>query len=250
MSDETLARRPLSYDVGILADRYLSIVFADLGATAILLLQAPLIGFFVALAWSDGISNPSILLFILSLVAVWFGCVNASREVVKERPIFLREKRVGVSVGAYLLSKVLILALIAFLQCLILTLFVHLQLLSFKINPAALFLHLFLAALAGTSLGLLISSLAKSQNTAVLVIPLVLIPQVIFSDVVLPSGRPEVIDSVQWAMPVSWTYSALSELWSSSWSWEPVIGGLFSLLVLSGVFLFAAYAVLSIAEEE
>lgn len=242
-------KRPLAYDTGILADRYLSIILADTGGTAILLLQAPIIGSFIAFAWKDGVQNAGILNFILALVAVWFGCVNGCREVVKERLIFLREKRLGVSVRAYLLSKFMVLALLAFIQCLTLTLIMYNGVPSYKLSRPSLFLLLYAASLAGTCLGLLISSVVKSQNTAVGLVPIVLIPQVIFSEVVLGSkkNRPEEVESV---MPVAWTYEALNDLWGSDWQLSTVVASLVMLTLLSVSFLTVSAFVLKLSSEE
>lgn len=235
--------------MSILADRYLSLTLADTGATLILLLQAPIIGGVITIAWKNGIQDQRIFNFILSLVAVWFGCVNASREVVKERAIFLREKRLGVPVSSYLLSKFIVLALVAFIQCLVLTLMVFYGVPSYKLSRVTLMLYLYFGSLAGTSLGLLVSSCVKSQNTAVGIIPILLIPQVIFSEVVLGTkeNRPEQFEI---PMPVSWTYEALSSLWDSGWKVSDVLPTLFALPALSMVFLALAAFVLSFARED
>jgi ABC transport system ATP-binding/permease protein len=231
----------------ILADRYLTLTLSDTGATLILLLQAPIIGAVIAVAWQDGVQNQEILNFILALVAVWFGCVNACREIVKERAIFLREKRLGVPVTAYLLSKFLVLALVAFIQCLILTLIVYTNVTGYKLSRVALMFYLYGGALAGTSLGLLVSACVKSQNTAVGLIPLILIPQVVFSEAVLGDNRPEEFEII---MPVSWTYEALKELWNSSWELSQVLGTVIALPLISLCFLGLAAFVLNFAQED
>jgi ABC transport system ATP-binding/permease protein len=239
----------IGHFASILADRYLSLTLADTGATLILLLQAPIIGGVISFAWKNGVQDQKILNFILALVAVWFGCVNASREVVKERPIFLREKRLGVPVSSYLISKFAVLALVAFVQCLILTIMVYTNVPKYKLSRITLMLFLYAGALTGTSLGLLVSSCVKSQNTAVGLIPIVLIPQVIFSEAVLksPENRPEEVEII---MPVAWTYEALKGLWESDWKIGEVLPTLIALPALSICFLGLAAFVLSFAREE
>ncbi len=54
------------------------------------------------------------------MTAVWFGCSNAARELVKERAIYLRERMVNLSIVPYVLSKVVVLAAFAFIQCVLL----------------------------------------------------------------------------------------------------------------------------------
>lgn len=234
---------------GVLAERYLSLTLADFGATFALLLQAPLVGLCIAAAWGEDIGNPGSLNFTLAFSSVLFGCVNAFREVVKERAIFLREKRIGVPVRSYILSKVLVLALIAFVQCVILTLFVHSQVPGYKLSRLSLMTYLLTGALAGTALGLLVSSAVRTQQAAVAWLPVVLVPQLIFNEVVLGStkNRPEQLENI---LPVAWVYTGLSELWDSSWDGFIVVKSLLAPALLTLIFLALATALLSLARED
>jgi len=54
--------------------------------------------------------------------ACLIGVANAVRELVKERPIYTRERAAGLSPGAYLWSKLVILGLISAVQAVILVL--------------------------------------------------------------------------------------------------------------------------------
>ena len=70
-------------------------------------------------ARSDAIVGPKAnaydaktVLFMLSTVAVWFGIINAAREIAKESAVLRRERLAGLSVLAYVLSKVLVMALL------------------------------------------------------------------------------------------------------------------------------------------
>ena len=51
--------------------------------------------------------SESQLSFMLVISAVWFGCLNAAREIVKELPIYARERSVNLAVGPYLARKLL-----------------------------------------------------------------------------------------------------------------------------------------------
>ena len=44
--------------------------------------------------------------FVLILSAIWFGCINSAREIVKELPIYLRERAVVVVIPVSLVSRV------------------------------------------------------------------------------------------------------------------------------------------------
>jgi len=55
------------------------------------------------------------------------GAAASVRELVKERPIYRRERAIGLSIGAYLTSKILVLGIITGLQA---TLFTTIALLA------------------------------------------------------------------------------------------------------------------------
>lgn len=195
----------------ILSDRYLDIILNDWGNTFLLLGQAPAIAALVILRWRDAPLAPS-LYFILTISAVWFGCINACREIVKERAIYRRERLVNLNIGSYLLSKVQILAMLGFLQCLLLLGLVH-RYVHLKGHLVLLFLTLFLTSLAGTALGLLLSALVNTADKAVGLAPLVTIPQILFSKFILSEeylkGIPALLEKIT---IVRWSWEAFEEI--------------------------------------
>ena len=108
----------------MLGVRYVDLLLQDRKNLLILLLQAPVIGYLITLvARSDAMVGPrassvdaQTILFMLSTVAVWFGIINAAREITKEAAVYRRERLAGLRVGAYVLSKVLVLALLVAVQ--------------------------------------------------------------------------------------------------------------------------------------
>ncbi len=58
-------------------------------------------------------------LLILVMAACLAGTANSIREIVKEREIYERERMTGLSAGAYLMSKVLVLGVISVVQALL-----------------------------------------------------------------------------------------------------------------------------------
>ncbi len=200
---------------GILADRYFDILLGDAKTTALLLLQAPVIAALIVLVWRNVEQATNTLYFVLILTAVWFGCTNASREIVKEQAIFFRERMVGVEIPAYVFSKVRILAMLDFVQCLALLVIVHyfIHLLG---NKLLLFVTLYGCAMAGTSLGLLISALMNSQDKAVGMVPLVIIPQILLSEFALPKELHEGLTQyLERLMFVGWGYDNFKQLVSA-----------------------------------
>ncbi|MFQ5808270.1 MAG: hypothetical protein ACE5JM_01520, partial [Armatimonadota bacterium] len=102
--------------LSILSGRYLSVIVGDFGYTLLLLAQAPIVAGLICLRWHNAPATSS-LYFCLALGAIWLGCVNACREIAKERAIYERERRIGLQTTAYVLSKLQVLALLAAVQC-------------------------------------------------------------------------------------------------------------------------------------
>ncbi len=202
------ARRPQSR---ILAARYRDCLLGDFGGLVLLVAQAPLIGWLCAVVWGSIERDTPALYFVLCLAAVWFGCINACREIVKERRILERERLFGVRPGAYVMSKVWVLAALGLIQVVLLQGAVewHLQMRG----PMGLqLLALWGASAAGTGLGLVTSALATTQERAVFAVPLLLLPQILFSELAIPSELySDVVGTVEKVMPVHWAFQVFQE---------------------------------------
>ena len=179
-----VARRWFDWSqAGILMRRYLDLILADRRNLAILLLQAPLIAAVIGLVFRTE-TDESTIVFILVLSAIWFGCLNSARELVKELPIYLRERSVNLGIGPYLVSKLLPLAVLCALQCLLL-LTVVAVFVALSGNPLERFWALFLAGMAATTMGLAVSAFVDSNDKAVAIVPILLIPQVVLANAVV-----------------------------------------------------------------
>ncbi len=104
----------------ILAARYRDCMLGDKGGLLLVLAQAPFIGWLCAVVWGSIEQDTPALYFVLCLSAVWFGCINACREIVKERAILERERLFGLRPGAYVVSKVWVLAALGAVQVVLL----------------------------------------------------------------------------------------------------------------------------------
>ncbi len=217
---------------GILADRYLDVVLGDLAGTLLLLLQAPLIGVAIAGVFVNLSRDTYTLYFVLALSAFFLGAVNAAREIVKERPLYLRERMFNLSPASYLVSKYRVQTMLVVVQSVLLagvvSFSVRLEVKLYVLGPV-----LALTALAGTAVGLLISSFVTSSDKAVAIVPLVVIPQILFSDAVVGAGN---LDNwtghAQKLMPVHWAYEALIALKATEIEYGEVIWGLIVILAL------------------
>ena len=128
------------------------------------------------------------LLFIMAFTAVLFGSVNAAREIVKEEAVYRRERAVNLGILPYMFSKIIVLSLLCLLQTAMLVLIVNIVV-PFQQGiflPALLevYITMALSALAGLMVGLTISAIAPNTDRAMSFIPIILIPQVIFSGTV------------------------------------------------------------------
>ncbi|HYM14559.1 MAG TPA: ATP-binding cassette domain-containing protein [Dehalococcoidia bacterium] len=123
---------------------------------------------------------------ILVASAVWFGAINAAREIVGELPVFARERQSGLGVLPYIASKVLVLGVLASVQVALMLAIVTLRV---DVPRAGVFTYaiveiyatLLLAAIAGEALGLLISASVSNADRAQSIVPIALVPQIIVS---------------------------------------------------------------------
>ena len=224
----------------ILAARYRDCLLGDTGGLILLLAQAPLIGWLCAVVWGSIERDTPALYFVLCLAALWFGCVNACREIVKERAILERERLFGLRPREYVVSKVWVLASLGAAQVVLLqgTVEWHLQLRGPM--PVEL-LALFGASVAGTGLGLLISALATTQERAVFAVPLLLLPQILFSELAIPANLySDVVAAVEKAMPVHWAFRVFEESVALEPRWHMVALFLIVLFAMATVLVVAA----------
>ncbi|MUG92000.1 ATP-binding cassette domain-containing protein [Scytonema sp. UIC 10036] len=154
------------------------------------------------------------VLFVFTCAALWVGLLSSLQEIVKEAAIYLRERLVNLGLFAYLGSKLAIFAGLALLQTLLISLVI---LFFFKSPPAdkipweiGLPMTTFLTLLTSMSLGLLISAIVKNGSQANSALPLLLIPQIIFSGVLF---KMEGLGSkISWLMLSRWSIGAYGTL--------------------------------------
>ncbi len=228
----------------MLAARYLECVFGDFASLLILVGQAPFIGWLCTLVWASVETDTHSLYFVMSLSAVWFGCVGACREIVKERAIIERERLLGVSALAVVLSKAEVLFGIGAAQAVLLQMAV-----SWKLALKGPFiihtLALVLASWCGVGLGLLVSVLSSRQDRAVFAVPLLLLPQVLFSEIAVPRQYfTHTVSVIEKFMPVRWAYRVFVDLAAAERPWWTIMGSLGVLVVFAASLLLLAAAAL------
>jgi ABC-type multidrug transport system ATPase subunit/ABC-type multidrug transport system permease subunit len=175
-------------------------------------------------------------LFIMAFSALMFGCINGAREIVKEAPIYRRERTVNLGIAPYMFSKIVVMGILCLIQSAILVLVVNAiaPIAQGIILPAPLevYLTMALTSLAGLMVGLTVSALAPNNDRAVSFIPIILIPQVIFSGLLFQINGPvlQIVSSifaVRWGMAASGTSVGIhgDKIGSDTWTYQ---GTLFS----------------------
>lgn len=172
-----------------------------------------------AYLFSENIQIPKFL-FLSAIVIVFLSISNSINEILNEKVIIEKERLIGYSYLSYYISKLIYLLIVAFYQILIYTAisFFILKIPVFKNFTFFLkFLLLSLVGAASTSaVGLFISSFLKSEKQAFMMIPVFIIPQIVFGGMfinfndmqsgVAQKGRPvpEICD----AMHSRWMYES------------------------------------------
>jgi ABC transport system ATP-binding/permease protein len=155
------------------------------------------------------------ILILLNIAAVFMGCAITIRDLVGERAIFTRERAIGLSPTAYLAAKATVYTGFAIVQAAVLTAIATLG----KGGPtrgAALLgsgtgeLYVTLAATAAVSatLGLVLSSLARTSEQILPMLVVTIMISIVFSGGLIPiTGRP-VLEPISWLLPARWGFAA------------------------------------------
>jgi ABC-type multidrug transport system permease subunit len=157
-------------------------------------------------------------LLILCVGGVLTGAANAVRELVKERVIYQRERAVGLSRSAYLLSKVAVLGTITVVQAVVLTL---VALLGVDLNApggegvlmpplAEITIAVALLAFTAMMLGLLVSALVRKEEVTMPLLVLLAIVQVVFCGALLKLDGVPGLEQLSWLVPSRWALGAMA----------------------------------------
>ena len=201
--------------LGVLIQRNLQLIWNDKLLLASLALQSPFMVLVVKLTADPNCFTSNLVnigsrtaLFILAAMATFMGTLNSYREICKEREIILREASVGVSLQAVVLSKAVLL-LVEIAQAAILALgfvsIVHLPQNHLLLETdMEIFVTLLLTMFSSSCVGLLISALFTNGESAILAVLVLMIGQVVFSNVMFTvTGAAATISNIivcRWGM--------------------------------------------------
>jgi ABC-type multidrug transport system ATPase subunit len=154
-------------------------------------------------------------LFMAVIVALFLGLVISAEEIFKDRKILKREKFLNLSRSSYLFSKISILFMISAVQTFVFVLIGNSML---EINDMLLryWIVLFTASCLANMVGLNISSGFNSVVTIYILVPLILVPQLIFSGVVVDFARMHNKIASDKQVPV------IGDIMASRWAYEAI----------------------------
>lgn len=119
-------------------------------------------------------------LFLSLVLAMFFGLTDAACEILRDRPLLRRESNYRLFTTGYLTAKVLVLTGIAGLQC-ALYLLVGNAILGIHYMFWSHFAVMLLTAFIGIALSLMVSAFVRSDRTALNIVPLLLVPQILLA---------------------------------------------------------------------
>ncbi len=192
------------------------------------LIQAPLLALFISLlvkyyavAGSEGVTysfyhndNIPVYFFMSIIVVLFLGLTVSAEEIFRDRKILKREQFLHLSRSSYLLSKIAILFLISAVQTFLFMLIGNYVLELYEMG-FRYWLILFSTACFANLLGLNVSATFNSAVTIYILIPILLIPQLILSGVVINFDKfhpkvtnPEGVPLIGEFMASRWAFEA------------------------------------------
>jgi ABC transport system ATP-binding/permease protein len=191
------------------------------------LLEAPVLAFILAFivryynvddklmigyAYGKNLNMPAYF-FMSVIVALFMGLTVSAEEIIRDRKILKRETFLHLSRSSYILSKISILFILSAIQTLMFVLVG-----SYILEVKGMFFNhwmiLFTTSCFANLLGLNISSAFNSAVTIYILIPLLIIPQLILSGVVVK------FDKLNPAIGNSATVPFVGDLMASRWAFE------------------------------
>ncbi|MEU8972357.1 ATP-binding cassette domain-containing protein [Streptomyces monashensis] len=154
------------------------------------------------------------VLLVLAVGACLTGTANSVRELVQERVVYQRERAIGLSRSAYVLSKVMVLGLITAVQGFVVVAIGlagrRLPVAGLVTTPSEIELILVVVLLSTTSmmLGLIISALVRTAEKTMPLLVLATVGQVMFSGAVFPLFNQMGLNQLSWLAPSRWAVAA------------------------------------------
>lgn len=211
--------------MGIFLRRNISSKITNLQYVLVTLLEAPVLAFICGLlthftpdsgvySLMENKNFPSYI-FMAIIVAIFLGMSGSAEEIIRDRALLKREKFLNLSYGSYIMSKVIYMAGVCFIQTLLFALVGNL-LIGVHHMLGIWWLILFVSAFLSSLIGLLLSQCMNSVVAIYITIPLLLIPQILLCGLVVkfedlnPRGETGNVPIIGDIIPSRWAYEALA----------------------------------------
>ena len=170
--------------------------FRDYGAARVTIALPILLAGLIVFAQSlHGSNSPRFINFFLSIAALWIGMSLTIREIISTRVLYAIDELSGLGKFSFFYAKSAFATLMVVLSTLLLCVSTWFFVSLFNIDPNAVeasdwfdardfishFFVLGIVCFSGTMIGLLLSTLARSERGAVSMMPIVLLPHVLLS---------------------------------------------------------------------
>jgi ABC-type multidrug transport system ATPase subunit len=160
--------------------------------------------------------GPVQMVFWIAFAGFFFGLTYGLLQIVGEMAVFRRERFAGLSVWAYVLSKVAVLtpvlAVVAATLLGVLRALDRLPALGWE-TYVALFVTLLVESVAALALGLLASAAVADAAQATLALPMLCFPQVLFAGAILPVGEMAAPGRlISFGMANRWAFESLGRV--------------------------------------
>lgn len=174
--------------------------------------------------------NVNIFIFLAVIIATFLAITNSIDEIIKDAAILLRERMLNIRNTSYYASKFITLTVFSLVQN-ALFLAVAFPVLQLHELFVPYWLFLSIVSINGVALGLLVSSIPNlSAKAAFNIVPLILIPQIIFGGALIPYSEMDhlkfdahaEIPEVCQIIPSRWAYEGLMTMQDSFNSFQPL----------------------------
>jgi ABC-type multidrug transport system ATPase subunit len=206
--------------------RQLRLIVADRGHLASLVLLPVILGMItLSIPGGSGLgvpeprglaaNEPSEILSLLSIGAIFMGTAISLRDLIAERIIFLREQAVGLSMSAYLAAKVAVYGVVVSAQTVVMAAIVAFG----KAGPirsgvvfgdpwVELVFSLAVSGIVATLFGLAISSAVRSHEQLLPVLVVSIMAQIVFSGGLISISGRVGLEQFSWLWSARWGFAA------------------------------------------
>ncbi len=203
-----------------LVKRYISSLKNNKLMFLLLLGQSILMGILICFATEkECLLNPttaSMVFVAFTMAAIWLGLFNTIQEIVKERDMLKKEYMSGLNFTSYMFSKVIIFAILSLYQAITCVTIVY-----FHLSPRPeetlitntlidLIINFFLVSFSTSAIGLFISAIVKETKTTLILSPLYMMVQMLFSGMFIPFI--DITKKISYFIIARWGYEAFASI--------------------------------------